>query len=58
MILCEFEYCIYNKETVCQLVSELEIDRRGMCANCVIVKLPGDCVEREKERQLGRTRKR
>jgi len=58
MILCGFEYCIYNKDTVCDRVSELEIDSRGMCAHCVIVKLPDDCIEREKERQLRKTRRR
>ena len=56
---CEFEYCIYNKDSLC-ILEEIGIDDLGMCGNCIMVsiidedlqRLKSDHLEMIKSRQL------
>lgn len=53
---CEAEYCLYNQDYQCTLQS-IEINSLGMCAECMLVLLDKDFLEREKARQLSEIRK-
>ena len=48
---CEFDYCIYNKNSRCT-VAEPEINSVGMCEAAIVISLDKDFLEREKEALL------
>ena len=48
---CANNYCLYNKGFACTL-DGVNIDYKGMCDECVLVKVDDDILECEKERQL------
>ena len=50
-MLCEFDYCIYNKESKC-LLREIRIDSAGLCDSCEIVALPEKTLDLYKEKRL------
>ena len=49
---CEFEHCVYNRNSECVLNGRIEINAFGMCDSCILVSLDADFLSREKERQL------
>ena len=51
IMVCEYRYCIYNKENEC-LLESIDIDSLGMCESCIIVSLDDDFLEKAKENEL------
>jgi len=49
IVKCDFERCMYNKESKCVL-REVEIDALTMCASYCVITQPEDWVARERER--------
>ena len=48
---CANIYCLYNKGFACTL-DGINVDSKGMCDECVLVKIDDAILESEKERQL------
>jgi len=48
---CEFDYCIYNKESIC-ILDEIQMDSLGMCESCEIVAVPKANLEKYKKQRL------
>ena len=48
---CANNYCLYNKGFACTLEG-VNIDSKGMCDECVLVRIDDAILECEKERQL------
>ena len=49
-MICENDYCIYNKDDTCVLDC-IDLNALGHCNACIIVSLNKDLLELEKEKQ-------
>ena len=50
-MICEFDYCIYNREQHCAL-SGIKIDSLGMCESCEVVAIPKTTLDELKGKRL------
>ena len=50
-MICEFDYCIYNRQSVCVL-DQIQINRLGMCEEAEMISVPGEDLEEYKRRRL------
>ena len=50
-MLCDNEFCVYNRGDVC-IIENVCRDRYGDCGECITVVLDRALLEAEKERQL------
>ena len=44
---CEFEYCIYNRNSNC-IVDKPKINDLGMCDACIVVSIEKDFLEKKR----------
>lgn len=50
-MLCENEYCIYQKSKKCML-DTISIDEFGRCSECIVPNFPYKALEKAKEKTL------
>ena len=50
-MMCENEYCIYQKNRACML-DIISIDEFGKCSKCIIPNIPNDFLEELKRETL------
>ncbi len=50
-MLCENDFCIYNKNSTCQL-NEIQLDNQGTCTNCINISLDEKTIETAKKQLL------
>jgi len=48
---CAFNYCVYNKESIC-ILDDIEINCLGMCEECEIISIPEDRLEEYKNKRI------
>ena len=48
---CEFNYCIYNKDSIC-ILEKITVDGLGMCEPREIVSMPEEDLQKYKEKRL------
>ena len=49
---CQNRFCIYQKDDICTLDEEAELDINGMCINCIYPDIPEKMLNQEKEKLL------
>lgn len=46
--ICSVDMCIYNESGEC-LLDDININELGMCADCILVSIPADTVQKLKQ---------